>query len=312
MGVCGSTFSLSSLVEVTGEFIDNWKKAKVGGHRWVSRPSPEAYTGAGAKRDDHVAQAILAQDLHACSSSTLPLLFMAVPFRRGDVVFLRLNLHPAEAGSPVLHRGDAGEVCDVRGSDGTVKVRFRATCVRCRPEWLECSPGTICLGINAMLTKRYPFYSTGMMVSDLCFPTEIHECFGRMQRNWNLLHQSGLGFSFFDGVDASCSRWKLTNCYGWSHDELNKRIGLILCEEIWPWDRRRWPIVADFHKSIARALMTQWGNATCVMVLRSSDAQRLQRSLGYVQRISYHWQEIQCARLKVAGRCQVRQELSNQ
>ena len=90
-------------------------------------------------------------------------------------------------------------------------------------------------------------------------------------------------------MDASCSRWKLTNCYGWSHDELNKRIGLILCEEIWPWDRRRWPIVADFHKSIAQALMTQWGNATCVMVLRSSDAQRLQRSLGYVQRISYHW-----------------------
>ena len=35
--------------------------------------------------------------------------------------------------------------------------------------------------------------------------------------------------------------------------------------------------------------MIQWGNATCVMVLRSSDAQREQRSLGYVQRISYHW-----------------------
>ena len=49
---------------------------------------------------------------------------MAVPFQRGDVVFLRLILHPQEAGRPPLLRGARGEVCDVRGSDGTVKVRF--------------------------------------------------------------------------------------------------------------------------------------------------------------------------------------------
>ena len=156
---------------------------------------------------------------------------------------------------------------------------------------LECSPGTICVGINAMVTCSGPnaFYARGMMVSDLCFPTEISECFGRMQKNMEFLHQSGLGFSFFDGMDASCARWKLTNYYGLSNDKLDERIGLVLCEEIWPWDRRQWPIVADFHTSIARSLMCQWGNATCVMVLRSSDAQQLQRSLGTVRRISYHY-----------------------
>ena len=100
--------------------------------------------------------------------------------------------------------------------------------------------------------------------------------------------QSGLGFSFFDGVDASCSRWALTNRYGWSHDELDETIGLVLCEEIWPWDRRQWPNVTDFHESIVQALMTQWGKATCVMVLRQNNAERLRRSLGNVRRMSFH------------------------
>ena len=68
----------------------------------------------------------------------------------------------------------------------------------------------------------------------------------------------------------------------------SKRIGLILCEEIWPWDRWNRPNVKDFHESIARALMSQWSNATCVMVLRGWNVRQLQKSLGNVKRISYH------------------------
>ena len=211
---------------------------------------------------------------------------MAGSFRNGDLVFLRLNLHPQNADSPVIHRGGSGEVRDVRDSDGTVKVLFGEKSVSCRPEWLECFPGTICVGIKAMLTKMDPFYTTGMMVTDLCFPIETHECFGRMQRNRSLLHQSNLGFSFLDGVNLTTSKWKLSNMP--NQNGLPQRIGLVLCEEIWPWNRGQWPNVADYHTLIARSLMSQWGNATCVMVLRSVDGKRLQSSLGFVRRISYH------------------------
>ena len=210
-------------------------------------------------------------------------------FQIGDRVFLRLNLDPQDNKNPPLHRGCSGEVCDVRVSDGTVKICVGASLwLRCRPEWLERSPGEICLGINAMLTKPYPFYSFGMMVSDLCFPTESHGCFERMQRNWDMLNRSGLGFSFYDKLDASCSRETLHRVDGWPNDRLDKRIELILCEEIWPWERWKWPNIKDFHESIARALMSQWSNATCVMVLRGWNARQLQKSLGNVKRISYH------------------------
>ena len=208
-----------------------------------------------------------------------------------QVVLLRLNLHSAEEGRSGLHRGDVGEVCEVRDLDGTVKVRFRKTdvFVRCKPDWLERYPGTICLGINAILRGPLPFYHRGMMVSDLCFPTEKHACFSRLKCNRSCLLQSGLGFSFYDGMDATSSRWLLTNFYKWTPQQVDDQIGLVLCEEIWPWNRRKWPVVAEFHASIARTLMSQWSNATCVMVLRSSNAEKMQRELKAVKRISYHY-----------------------
>ena len=38
-----------------------------------------------------------------------------------------------------------------------------------------------------------------------------------------------------------------------------------------------------------KALLSQWGDAICVMVMRSQHAHRMQRSLGYSRRISYHY-----------------------
>ena len=217
---------------------------------------------------------------------------MTIALEVRQVVLLRLNLHPSGEGTG-LHRGDVGEVCEVRDSDGTVKVRFRATdvCVRCVPEWLERSPGTICLGINTMLNRYVwdPFYDQGMMVSDICFPTEEAACFSRMQCNLSRLMESGLGFSIYDEVDATNARWLLRNKYAWSQDKIDERIGLVLCEEIWPWDRGQWPDIACFHNYIAQALMSQWGNATCVMVLRSDNAKQMQRASKTIKRISYHY-----------------------
>ena len=128
-----------------------------------------------------------------------------------------------------------------------------------------------------MLDEGTRFNQYGMMVTDVRVPKEQDECFRRMQRNMMRLRQSDLGFSFYDEVDASCARYYFGNGLGWSREELDEEIDVILCEEIWPSNRRRWPDVADFHASIASALMSQWGNATCVLVLRSKDAQQLRR-----------------------------------
>ena len=223
-------------------------------------------------------------------------LVMAIALRVHEVVLLRLTLHSAEEGRSALQRADVGEVCEVRDTDGTVKVRFGKpdVFVRCKPDWLERYPGTICKGINAVMMsgdgeRPHSFYHNGMMVSDLCFPTEKHACFSRLKRNRSCLLQSGLGFSFYDSMDASSSRWLLCNFYKWKPHQVDERIGLVLCEEIWPWNRAQWPKVADFHQSIASALMSQWTNATCVMVLRSFNAEQLQRALPHVKRISYHY-----------------------
>ena len=79
------------------------------------------------------------------------------------------------------------------------------------------------------------------------------------------------------------------NHWRWSSAELDKTVGLILCEEIWPHDRLRWRIISEYHASVARALMSQWGNATTIMVLRSSNAKALSVELGHVKRITYHY-----------------------
>ena len=63
-------------------------------------------------------------------------------------------------------------------------------------------------------------------------------------------------------------------------------MGLVLCEEIWPWERRRYPIVAQFHAGIAHALL-QWPTVTSVMVLRQTNADAMRRVLGPIKRISY-------------------------
>ena len=206
-----------------------------------------------------------------------------LPFRRGDTVFLRRNLHPADDQNQALLRGASGEVTEVRSSDDTVKVRFGSVWVRCRTDWLESAPGTICLGMNALAMEQHLFYNHGMMETDFCFPLETHGCFERYNRNWHRLADSGFGFSHVDSVDASASRWRLSGTM------FSARVGLVLCEEIWPWDRQQWPHVARFHASIARSLMGQWGEATCVMVLRRHNAQMLQAVLGPVRRISYHY-----------------------
>ena len=228
----------------------------------------------------------LASSFSSCS----PLCGMA-SFEVGDRVFLRINLHPAEDKDPELRRGDSGEVIDVRAADDTVKVKFSPRLfVRCKPEWLERSPGTICLGIKAMLAEGIHLNQYGMMVTDVRVPKEQDECFRRMQRNMMRLQQSDLGFSFYDGVDASCARYYFGNGLGWSREELDEEIGVILCEGIWLSNRQRWPDVADFHASIAAALMSQWGNATCVLVLRSKDAQQLRRKMPNARRISFHYE----------------------
>ena len=212
-------------------------------------------------------------------------------FKKDDVCFLRRELHPQEVSSEtIIPRGARGTVFEVRASDHTVKVHFPdiKLYVRCQPDWLESSPGTICIGINAMVTcRKYPFYSTGMMVSDISFPTADKLCYPRFCQHQRILLSSGLGFSFYDGMDATNTRWQLTNTLGPSSEVLDGTVGLILCEEIWPKDRKRWGPIENFHAAVARSLMEQWENATIVMALRSWNAKLLERKMGPIARLSY-------------------------
>lgn len=205
-------------------------------------------------------------------------------FARHDVCFLRLPLYPAivpENGLPVLARGTKGIVREYRSSDNTVKVLFDGMGdirVRCNPKWLEKPPGEISRGLNAreIEDKHWPFYRWGMLVTDLTFPTEDQPCFQRFRQHRDTL--LGNGFSFCNGVEATLARDRLK--------DYCKDVGLVLCEEIWPWKRRRYPIVAQFHAGIAHALL-QWPKVTSVMVLRQTNADAMQRVLGPINRISY-------------------------
>ena len=205
-------------------------------------------------------------------------------FARDDVCFLRLPLYPAivpENGLPVLARGTKGIAREYCSSDNTVKVLFEGMGdirVRCDPQRLEKSPGEISRGLNAreIEDKHWPLYRWGMLVADLTFPTEDKPCFQRFRQHRDTL--LGNGFSFCNGVEATLARSRLK--------DYCKEVGLVLCEEIWPWDRRRNPDVAEFHAGIVRALL-QWPKVTSVMVLRRANAEALQRVLGTIKRISY-------------------------
>ena len=115
-----------------------------------------------------------------------------------------------------------------------------------------------------------------MLVTDLTTPTEDQPCFQRFRQHRDTL--LGNGFSFCNGVEATLARERLK--------DYCKDVGLVLCEEIWPWDRRRYPIVAQFHVGIAHALL-QWPKVTSVMVLRQTNADAMRRVLGPIRRISY-------------------------
>ena len=130
---------------------------------------------------------------------------MEALFQKDDVCYLRRHLHPKaqQVGSEIIPRGTQGTVYQVRGTDNTVKVYFSNfdAYVRCKPEWLESSPGMVCKGINTILANSmHLFYETGMMVSDLRFPIADKQCFARFCEHRELLLASGLGFSFYDGV----------------------------------------------------------------------------------------------------------------
>ena len=214
-------------------------------------------------------------------------------FKVNDECFLRINLSPGSAGDPRILRGAQGNVHEVGAPDFSVKVYFHEAerYVRCQPHWLEAWPGEIVRGVcRIWATQRHPMYDVGMLVTDLKFPKEADPCYPRFCTHRRRLMRSGLGFSFYDGVDATNARWALERVYHRGASALS-HIGLILREEIWPRDRRQWRQVSEFHAAVARSLMGQWSSATCVMVLRDTDARNLSRELGHVKRISYHYNE---------------------
>ena len=102
---------------------------------------------------------------------------------------------------PTLVRGESGTIVLVDGSEATVLFAHgtvRIYDVRC----LEPAPGTFSRGFAALTSIPYGVYATGMMCSDWMFPRSDHTQYPRYLSNVQLLLNSGIGFSFYNGISA--------------------------------------------------------------------------------------------------------------
>lgn len=195
----------------------------------------------------------------------------------GSQCFLRLNLH-SEASS--VKRGERGTILRLDGSAATVEFshgRVRIDNI----DWLEPYPGTFSRGLAALTSKPngIRFYWTGMMCSDIKFPTSDQAQGQRFLSNRQLLLSSGTGASFYDGICALniCGTFQVR----YSHTYL-KKVGLIVCEHIWPWGAGS---RSQFLLNVVRSLLQQMTNIPKIVVWRTTDVNAIRRSFEHVSRV---------------------------
>jgi len=132
---------------------------------------------------------------------------------------------------------------------------------------------------NLCASSRLAVYSLGMIVSDIRFPTENRLNYPRFLVNQQRIVCRELGFSMHSNVDLFQSRQYFIEHMLWSDAVIHSKIGLVLCEHPWPLDRRVEPSVPEWHARVVLSLMGQWTHATCIVMLRNTDAVRAMRVL---------------------------------
>ena len=199
----------------------------------------------------------------------------------GSQVFVRLNLHNL-AGTLAVQRGEGGTI--VRLGDGTATVLFSlGRRVRVNNlEWLEPAPGTFSRGFAALASTPNGFYKVGMMISDCQFPAPHQAQYQLFHKNVQLLCHGGTGASFYDGINAFNIIGTFENAYPSKGAGYLSKVGLIVCEHIWPWHTG--PRSA-FHLQVVMALVAQLSTIPKIVVLRTTDVDPIRRQLTAVARV---------------------------
>ena len=123
----------------------------------------------------------------------------------GSLCFLRVTLEHDE-NMPTINRGGSGTVEEIL-DDGFAAVRFSPrSSLLIKIKMLEPYPGTLSRGFAALTLVPHGIYTTGMMCSDINFPTPHQAQYTRYVLHREFLLNSGTGVSFFHGIDALAVR----------------------------------------------------------------------------------------------------------
>ena len=196
----------------------------------------------------------------------------------GDQCFLRLTLH--SRGRPTIPRGARGTLVRQNGTEATVEFSHEiGRVIIPNIAWLEPYPGTFSKGFAAL--TPYGIYKTGMICSDIKFPTPDQLQYRRFERNMQMLLNSGTGASFYDGVSALNILGTFHARYPGYMSDLRK-VGLIICEHIWPWEAGN---RSQFLLKMVRSLVGQFSCIPKIVLLRSTDVAKIRRELREISRV---------------------------
>ena len=201
--------------------------------------------------------------------------------QRGDQCFLRCTLHTE--GKPTIERGERGIIERLVGSVATVRFSVGKVTID-HMEWLEPFPGTFSRGFAALTSTPNGIWKVGMICSDIKFPEPGQAQYQLFRSNRKLLLTSGAGASFYDGISALNILGSFYDAYqtGWSTYTKSSKLGLIVCEHVWPWGTESRPA---FHLRVVNALVAQMSTIPKIMVLRFSDAEKIRRELAAISRV---------------------------
>ena len=129
-------------------------------------------------------------------------------------------------------------------------------------------------------------YLVGMIVTDLQFPRPDQAQYNLFSVNRQVLLNSGTGVSFYDGINALkiredfCARY--ARPLGKTPFAYLKKVGLIVCEHIWPWEAVSRPV---FLLGVVRGLLAQMSSIPKIVLLRSADVQCIRADINAISRV---------------------------
>ena len=186
----------------------------------------------------------------------------------GTIVFLRLDLSSVDSYVvKPLPRASKGAVSKTRGRR-PLWVQFECgSVVACREEWLEPSPGKFaCALANASPDE---FYSHGMIITDVVYPSSSDVHFPRWQTNAKRAAMTWPGTEVWtsDTIDVMNLEAGLAK----RHIDINS-LGLVLCEQ----PNAPGEDQCDLHHRIILSWLAQLKDSTVgVLVIRDWCARRL-------------------------------------